>query len=192
VARSLDAVLSEERKVEMRAKAIPGRIALATLAVVIAIPSLVPPPADAAVAICKRGKKLRLREDACKPREIRVEATELGAVGPPGAKGDPGSPGAAAVALWARVRSDGTLASGSGVVSTSVIAPGQFHVIFDRSVDGCAWIATLGNLGPAFTTPIGQIGVAGTVGNVNGILVRTYNSAGADQGGHNFHVAVYC
>jgi hypothetical protein len=42
---------------------------------------------ESAVVICRAKNKLRLRVDACKARETRVDAAELGVVGPPGPPG---------------------------------------------------------------------------------------------------------
>jgi hypothetical protein len=53
-----------------------------------------PPAADAAVVICKRKNKLKLREDACTSKEEQIQASELGVTGPQGLPGDPGAPGA--------------------------------------------------------------------------------------------------
>lgn len=66
-----------------------------TLAVAIGIAAAVGvlatiPSAEAALVICKRKKKVTLREDACKSKETRVDAAELGVVGPTGSAGAPG------------------------------------------------------------------------------------------------------
>jgi hypothetical protein len=52
-----------------------------------------PQDGAAAVLICKKGKKLTLRE-TCKSKETQVAATELGVTGPPGADGTDGTDGA--------------------------------------------------------------------------------------------------
>jgi hypothetical protein len=61
--------------------------------------------ASAALVICKKGKRITLRETACKTKEVTVPAADLGVTGPqgptgpggaqgnPGAPGDPGPPG---------------------------------------------------------------------------------------------------
>ena len=54
---------------------------------------VVPASVDAAVVICQRKNKLRLRQDTCKAKETQVAASELGVVGPRGPQGDTGPTG---------------------------------------------------------------------------------------------------
>ena len=64
--------------------------------------------ADAALVICQKGSKIKLRVDACKTKETLVPATDLGVVGPEGVQGpqgDPGTPGSARA--FAQVTPDG-------------------------------------------------------------------------------------
>lgn len=49
--------------------------------------------ADAALVICKKGKRVLLRESACKRSETPVPASDLGVTGPPGSPGAPGEQG---------------------------------------------------------------------------------------------------
>jgi hypothetical protein len=62
---------------------------------------LVATTADAAVVICQKKNKLKLRVDACTAKETQVPAADLGVTGPAGADGS-------AVA-YAHVLADGTL-----------------------------------------------------------------------------------
>jgi len=48
----------------------------------------------AAPVLCRKGVKLKVREDACKGQETVFDISQLGAVGPPGQPGTPGAPGA--------------------------------------------------------------------------------------------------
>jgi hypothetical protein len=48
---------------------------------------------EAAVVICQKGKKLRLRENACKKAEQTIDASELGVTGPQGPAGADGAEG---------------------------------------------------------------------------------------------------
>jgi len=52
-----------------------------------------PASADAAVVICQRKNKVRLRQDTCKAKETQVAASELGVVGPQGDTGPTGDAG---------------------------------------------------------------------------------------------------
>lgn len=161
-------------------------------------------PVHAAVICQKRNGAMFVRE-ACKKKETAVDLAAFGAVGPAGPAGAPGVAGADATALWAVVNADGTLARGSGVVSSaklaaifiaSAVAPlavgdGSYEVIFDRDVTGCAYTATLGTatLGPP--PPRGGVIVEPRAMNANGVYVGVYDGTGADADG-SFHLAVFC
>src|SRR5262245_29026382 len=89
--------------------------------------------AHAALVICQKGSKIKLRVDACKGKETLVPATDLGVVGPkgvdgaPGDKGDPGDPGTARA--YAQVTPSGPeLVAGRSLNFDSVsrIAPGVY------------------------------------------------------------------
>jgi hypothetical protein len=85
-----------------------------------------------ALVICKRGKKITLRETACKAKETAVSATELGVVGPTGATGAAGPTGATGATgatgtpgsaiAYARVAADGTvdLANSKNITQSNV------------------------------------------------------------------------
>lgn len=66
------------------------------------------------------------------------------------AGGDPamqvnGSPVVTAASqMFANVSANGTLLSGSHVVSVGTVPPGEYDVTFDRDVSDCAFIATIG------------------------------------------------
>jgi len=61
-------------------------LALLAIAAEIALGATVVAPVrgEAAVVICQRRSKLKLRLDACKSKETQVDASELGATGPAG------------------------------------------------------------------------------------------------------------
>ena len=68
-----------------------------------------------------------------------------GPTGPSGPKGTTGATGAMGppgAALWAVVNDDGTLRSGSHVVSTMKVFEFQYNVTFDRDVSTCAYVVT--------------------------------------------------
>jgi hypothetical protein len=93
--------------------------------------------------------------------------------------------------LWAVVEDDSTLVRGKRVTSVIEVNVGRTVVRFDRSVSGCAYIATLGSPGSSGTGQPGEINVVGEGGNVNGVWVSTRDSTGvfADR---SFHLAVHC
>jgi len=67
-----------------------------------------------------------------------------GAQGKEGTQGKEGKEGTPATSLWARVKFDGTLETGSGTVSAGKVLSG-YEVVFNRNVSACAYIATLGS-----------------------------------------------
>jgi hypothetical protein len=96
-----------------------------------------------------------------------------------------------ACTLFAVVNANGTLARGLGAVSSQRLALGAYEVIFNRNVRDCAYVATIGLSGSAFSSPPGEITVVGRVTSANGVFLTVSNSAGAptDLG---FHLAVHC
>jgi hypothetical protein len=78
--------------------------------------------ADAAVVICQRKNKLKLRVDTCTAKETQVDATELGVTGPQGPQG-PEGPSNLVGAV--KVGSDGSLiASHAPGLTVATIASG--------------------------------------------------------------------
>src|SRR6266404_1701409 len=76
-----------------------GRFRVAVLGMVVVAMGLslvVVSDAGAAIVICKNknGKKILLRDGACKSKETQVSATELGVTGPQGPQGSTGAQGA--------------------------------------------------------------------------------------------------
>ena len=148
--------------------------------------------ADAAVVICQKKNKLKLRIDACTAKETQVDAAELGVTGPVGPEGPQGPAGAPATNLWAVVEGDGTLVRGSGVASAALPdPPGGYEVIFNQDVTGCAYVASLGLTGSAGIPNHGSIGVVGRISSANGVYVITRDGAGSTASSP-FHLAVFC
>jgi hypothetical protein len=128
-----------------------------------------------------------------------------GAQGPQGPQGPAGANGANATALWAVVRENGSLARGSGVVSSNLVENGgtnaQYQVVFNRDVRNCNWQATVGSPDSINITTFiipEMITTAGMSSNDNGIAVNVYDPDSQGQGGSNFfvkddfHLAVFC
>lgn len=101
-------------------------------------------------------------------------------------------PGESDGGLFAVVSADGILSRGNGATSAAKIGsnPGNYRVIFDRGVGGCAYVATIGQLGDGTALP-GSITVASLSGNANGVYIDTedLNDADADR---PFHLHVTC
>jgi hypothetical protein len=94
--------------------------------------------------------------------------------------------------LWAVVNSNGTLARGRGAASAgSLGVDGQYQVIFNQNVAGCAYFATLGDAGPS-TGAVGVVTVAPREGNANAVFVQTFDTENALEVALPFHLAVVC
>jgi hypothetical protein len=92
---------------------------------------------------------------------------------------------------WAAINEDGTLALGSGVVSTARLGEGVYEVIFDRNVRSCVYVATLGRDRQNFGYPVGEISTAPRGNNNNGVYIRTWYSSG-EKYDRSFHIYVGC
>jgi hypothetical protein len=85
----------------------------------------------------------------------------------------------------------GVVARGKGVVSAARLAPGQYEVIFNRSVRNCAYVATVGDVDDVGVEQPGEITTVGRFANVRGVFVTTHNSTGAFED-RSFHLFVAC
>lgn len=78
--------------------------------------------AEAAVVLCQRKSKIKLRLDACKSKETLLAPTELGLAAPP---------------RWALVDSDGSILAQSGGISVvGMDGAGRFVLNFGASLAG--------------------------------------------------------
>jgi hypothetical protein len=102
----------------------------------------------------------------------------------------PGASVADGTARFASVTADGVLARGRSVTSAARTSPGRYQVIFDRDVRNCVFQATIADAGAA-APPQGEIGASALSSNVNGVAVRTENSAG-NPADRPFHLIVPC
>lgn len=94
--------------------------------------------------------------------------------------------------LWAVVGSNGSLARGRGATSAASLGvDGQYEVIFNRNVAGCAYVATLGDAA-ASTGAVGVVTVAPRDGNANAVFVQTYNSETGVEVNLPFHLVAVC
>ena len=93
--------------------------------------------------------------------------------------------------VWAAVKEGGTLALGSGVVSSARLGEGAYEVIFDRNVRSCVYIATLARDRQNFGYPVGEISTAPRGNNTNGVYIRTWFTSG-EKYDRSFHLYVGC
>jgi len=91
---------------------------------------------------------------------------------------------------YAVVTGAGVMARGRGVSSVARTAPGRYQVIFDRDVRGCAYFASIGDVGAA-TPGMGDIATRALGSNVNGVWVQTDSQAGS-AADRPFHLLVPC
>jgi hypothetical protein len=91
---------------------------------------------------------------------------------------------------FAAVTSAGVLARGRNVTSVARTSEGRYQVILNRDVRNCAFAATIADAGAA-APPQGEIGASALSSNVNGVAVRTENSAG-NPADRPFHLLVPC
>lgn len=91
---------------------------------------------------------------------------------------------------FAVVTGAGVTARGRSVASAARTAEGRYQVLFDADIRNCAYYAVIGDHG-ASQPPQGEIGVSALASNVNGVAVRTENSAG-QPANRPFHLIVAC
>ena len=101
-----------------------------------------------------------------------------------------------------RIAPDGTLTTGSGAKSSGLLPTGEYQVIFNRAVTGCAYEATPGSSlvtnasvdddlqRPTF------IRTEPRLGNADGVFVAVYDGTKTSTSGvpvdNAFHLAVIC
>jgi hypothetical protein len=84
----------------------------------------------------------------------------------------------------------GVAARGRGVSSVTRTSEGRYQVIFDRDVRGCAYFATIGDIGGA-GPGTGFIATRQLPSNVNGVVVIT-DGPNANPADRPFHLIVPC
>lgn len=104
------------------------------------------------------------------------------------AESEAAAPGCACT-LFAVVNAAGELVRGCGALDADPFDTGIYRVRFNRNVERCAWVATIG-LRDNGVPPTGQISVAGLNAR-NGVQVRTFDSLGVPVD-LPFHLAVHC
>jgi hypothetical protein len=124
------------------------------------------------------------------------QAGPRGPQGERGPQGAAGPAGAAATKLWAVVDQNGAIYQQSGVLGVQRTEVGTYQVTFNRSVDTCGAVATVGGHRTGDTTWTGLdpgIGTAATFGGVVVVKTLAYNGVNVWQPrDFHFHVAVFC
>lgn len=94
--------------------------------------------------------------------------------------------------LWATISETGTTVGGTGVASSSLVATGEYQIMFGRDVSQCDILATPGLTTPSAAPPGAEsLTVASSTGVPDGVSVTTYNSTGALTNA-SFHLSVLC
>jgi hypothetical protein len=98
--------------------------------------------------------------------------------------------------LFAVVEANGTLARGGHVTSLAKLSGangGTYQVIFDRTVSGCAYNATVGpsTFGGSIGPPPVTITTATRAGNPNGVFIFIHQANGTTID-EPFHLVVSC
>jgi hypothetical protein len=110
-----------------------GRKALAAGLALSVFAPLLATSVDAAVVICQRKNKLKLRIDACTSKETQVDASELGVTGPAGPAGPAGPEGPSNLVGAVNINGDGTLLSSHApglTVATAAAGTGVYQITF--------------------------------------------------------------
>ena len=93
--------------------------------------------------------------------------------------------------LWAVVAADGSVPRKSAAVaSVAKPATGEYQVVFDRDVTGCAYNVSIGST-DATEPALGETAASQQAGNARGVAVVTANSAGT-KADRPFHLTVNC
>lgn len=174
-------------------------------AMIVAIVALVMSLGGSAYALVITGKSIRnntvtgkdIRSKSLRGHDLRGDSVGGGAI-KESSLGQVPSAGlavsSAGLDFWAVVNGNGVLVRGRGLVAGDPAArtgEGIYHVVFNRDVRGCGYIATVGSPTVDAVPPGGQVHVASHPTNVNGVRVRTANDAGANLD-RPFHIAVIC
>lgn len=123
---------------------------------------------------------------------------DTGPAGPPGDKGDAGE---SAVKLFALVRGDGTLVSGSGVTGTARLQTGFYSITFNRSVQQCAATVTAGATNGGFQGNVIASANRSLIGDglpptTIGVRTQQFGATGTGDGfyaaDHAFSLAIAC
>lgn len=129
-----------------------------------------------------RDRSLRLRD-----LSLAARTSLKGQRGLAGATGPTGPAGAPAVKYFAVVSPSGGFVRGNATSGGRDAAVGTYDIGFAASVNGCAYVATLGTA-DATVTPPGRITVNDAGGRVG---VQTFDAAGAPAD-LPFHLVVAC
>ena len=100
--------------------------------------------------------------------------------------------GLGAAYMYAVIKADGSLSSGSGVTSVTRIAMGQYEVLFDRSVRDCGATSATGGINSSTVLYMMRSYVSFVTGKPNAFLVDTLAMADNSHKDANVHLLVMC
>lgn len=103
----------------------------------------------------------------------------------------PSAATAGGAANSAVVAATGAGVRGRNVASAGRIGPGRYQVIFNQNVQGCVYVATVGD-DAAGGPGTGVASVSSLSTNPNGVLVRTSNANNGAPQDRSFHLIASC
>jgi hypothetical protein len=174
-------------------------------AMIVALVALTMSLGGSAYALVITGKSIRnntvtgkdIRKHSLRGHDLRGDSVGGGAIKESSLGTVPGALSAVAASglgYWAVVNGNGVLLRGRGFSAgdpAGRTGEGIYHVIFNRDVRGCAYVATIGSPTVDAVPPSGQVTVSSHPNNVNAVRVRTANDAGNPLN-RSFHIAVTC
>jgi hypothetical protein len=174
-------------------------------AMIVALVALVMSLGGSAYALVITGKSIRnnsvfgrdIHNHSLTGVDVRADKLGGGAIKESSLGTVPGALSAVAASglgYWAVVNQNGVLVRGRGFAAGDPAArtgEGIYHVIFNRDVRGCAYVASVGSPTVDAVPPGGEVHVASHPTNVNAVRVRTTNDAGVALN-RPFHLAVTC
>ena len=174
-------------------------------AMIVAIVALVMSLGGSAYALVITGKSIRnntvtgkdIRSKSLRGHDLRGDSVGGGAIKESSLGTVPAAglaTSSAGLDFWAVVNGNGVLVRGRGQAAGDPAGrsgEGIYHVVFNRDVRGCAYVATVGSPTVDAIPPSGQVTVASHPTNVNAVRVRTGNDAGVALD-RSFHIAVIC
>ncbi len=95
-------------------------------------------------------------------------------------------------ARFAVVNANGQAVRGRDISSVARTSEGRYQVIFNGSVRGCGYYATIGDASASAPPSHSEISVSSLGSNVNGVAIRTQNGGNGNQLDRAFHLIVMC
>jgi hypothetical protein len=100
-------------------------------------------------------------------------------------------PSAESLSHSAVVTAAGQFVRGKGVTSAVSVAEGRYQVTFNRNIQGCVTVASVGDPSAA-TPPAGQATPTGLATNGNTVQIRTTQATDGTPANRGFNLIVSC